>query len=103
MSEAPINSEVLMYRNDDSKELERAKVICHLSDENGNIIGDYNEKVNLNTIMYEVEFLDGTRAPYAANKIAQEIYSEVDFEGRQDLILDEIIDHEVDLSKAIKK
>ena len=82
MSEALINSEVLMYRNDDAEELERAKVICHLTDENGNIIGDYNEKVNLNTIMYEMEFLDGTRAPYAANKIDQEIYSEVDFEGR---------------------
>ena len=82
MSESLINSEVLMYRNNDSKELESAKVIRHLTDENGNIIGDYNEKVNLNTIMYEVEFPDGTRAPYAANKIAQEIYSEVNFEGR---------------------
>lgn len=71
MSEALINSEVLMYRNDDYKELERVKVICHLTDENGNIIGDYNEKVNMNTILYEVEFPYGTRAPYAANKIAQ--------------------------------
>ena len=53
--------------------------------------------------MYEIEFTDGTRAPYAANKIAQEIYSEVYFEGRRDIILDEIIDHEVDWSKAIKK
>ena len=60
-----------MYRNDDSKELERAKVIRHPTDENGNIIGYYNEKVNLNTIMYELEFSDDTQAPYDANKITR--------------------------------
>ena len=65
MSEDLINSEVLIYRNDDVQELERVKVIRHLTDENGNVISDYYDKVNLNTIMHEVEFPDGTQSPYA--------------------------------------
>ena len=39
----------------------KAKVVGHLTDENGDIIGHPNEDPNLNTVMYEVEFPDGTR------------------------------------------
>jgi hypothetical protein len=43
--------------------------------------------------MYNVEFEDGTLESYAANQIAEAIYAQVDEEGRQYLLIDEIIDH----------
>jgi hypothetical protein len=39
------------------------------------------------------EFEDGTLESYAANQIAEAIYSQVDSEGNQYLLLDEIVDH----------
>jgi hypothetical protein len=45
---------------------------------------------------------DGSIAEYAANVIAENLYSQVDSEGRQYLILNEIVDHSQDAS-AISK
>ena len=59
----------------------KAKVVGHLTDKNGDLIGCPNEDPRLNTIMYEVEFADGTQRPYAANNIAQETYSQVNADG----------------------
>ena len=53
--------------------------------------------------MYEVEFPDGQRAHYAANHIAEEIYSTVDADGRRDLIFEDVIDHRRDSKYAVKK
>ena len=78
-------------------------MIGHLTDENGDIIGQPNEDPNLNTVMYEVEFPDGTRQPIAANTIAQEIYSQVDADGRRDVVVEEIIDYCRDLKYAVPK
>ena len=46
----------------------------------------------LDTRRYEVK-IDGIRHKYAANAIAENLYSQVDSEGRQQLIFCEIIDH----------
>ncbi len=43
-----------------------------------------------------MQFLDGHIEEYAANAITENIYSQVDAEGLQHLILDEIIDHHKD-------
>ena len=69
---------------------------------NGNLIAQANKKTNLNTLMCEVAFSDGERAPYAANVIAQEIYSSVDPDGHQDLIIEEIVDSAQDSKYAVK-
>ena len=53
--------------------------------------------------MYEVEFPDGTRQPIAANTIAQEIYSQVDADGRRDVVVEEIIDYCRDPKYAVPK
>ena len=53
--------------------------------------------------MYEVEFPDGQRAPYAANQIAAEIYLQVDPDGHRDAIIEDIIDHYRDSKYAVKK
>jgi hypothetical protein len=47
----------------------------------------------LDTRIYEVQFPDGHMAEYTANVIAECIYSQVDDEGHQYLLLDEIIDY----------
>jgi hypothetical protein len=43
--------------------------------------------------VYEVEFEDGNVESYAANQIAEAIYAQVDSEGNQHLLIDEISDH----------
>lgn len=48
--------------------------------------------------MYQVEFADGNVKEYAANLIAEAIFSQVDDEGRDFRLFDEIIDHEKDAS-----
>ena len=49
-----------------------------------------------NTRAYLVEFKDGSVAEYTANIISENIYSQVDQEGRSFSILQEITDHKVD-------
>ena len=104
LTDALINAEVMLHQGEDnSGPLVKARVLKHLTDENGNFIGHTNELPHLNTLMYEVEFEDGQRAPYAANQIAAEIYSQVDDEGRRSLIINDIIDHRFDSKYAVPK
>ena len=104
LTDALINAEVLLHRREDEDgPLINARVVRKLIDENGNLIGHANKNINLNTIMYEVEFPDGERAPYAANVIAQEIYTSVDPDGRRDAIIDEIVDYDRNAKYAVKK
>ena len=53
--------------------------------------------------MYEVEFPDGQRIPYAANQIAAEIYAQVDTEGICNIMIDAIIDHNINTKHAVTK
>ena len=56
----------------------------------------------LNTRIYDVLFPDGSVRQYAANIIAENLYSQVDDEGFRYQLLDEIIDHKTD-EQAISK
>jgi hypothetical protein len=49
----------------------------------------------LQILVYQVEFPDGHTQECSANIVAQNWYSQLDDEGRQHLLLDEIIDFEV--------
>jgi len=51
----------------------------------GNPIGVRNNNPILDTREYEVEMPDGSTAAYAANVIAENLFSQVDSEGRQHL------------------
>ena len=53
--------------------------------------------------MYEVDFLDGEVRPYAANIIANTIWSQVDIEGQRYAIFESIIDHHIDSTIAVLK
>jgi hypothetical protein len=66
-------------------------------DADGDPIGKTNYNPLLDTHLYDVELSDGNIKEYAANVIAESIYSQVDDEGRHQLVLlDALVDHERD-------
>ncbi|MGH3053527.1 MAG: hypothetical protein ACRDL7_00940, partial [Gaiellaceae bacterium] len=68
-------------------------VIGRKRDVNGNPLGISHRNPILDSRVYNVQFPDGHVEEYAANVIAESLYSQVDDEGNQYLIMDEIIDH----------
>jgi hypothetical protein len=51
-------------------------------------------KTQIHTREYEFEFLDdSTMDMYSANRIAENLYSQVDAEGNQYQVISEIVDH----------
>jgi hypothetical protein len=88
-----INAEVLIPVGDS---LLTGKVIARKKDRDGNPVGRSNANPILDSRVLEVQFNDGVVKEFAANVIAEHIYSQVDNEGRRHLILDEIIDHRKD-------
>ena len=82
-------------------EILKAQVVGRRRDHNGNPIGRASSNPILDTREYVVEFEDGAQGFYAANLIAENMYSQVDDEGKEFKLMSEIIDHESDAS-AIK-
>ena len=104
LTDSLIKAEVLLHQAEaDDGPFGKARVICHVTDENGNIIGQAKKKRNLNTLLCEVELMDGEYVQYTANVIAQEIYSFVDPEGHHDIIIEEIVDYAKDSKYTVKK
>ena len=85
-----INAKVLLQA-DNSAAI--AKVMQRCVDDEGRVVGNYNDNPLLNSIMYECEFGDGTTSAYAANTIATNIYTESDADMHSNLLLNHIIDH----------
>lgn len=81
----------LMYERDGKKV--NGMVTGRAVDAQGKPIGAYNANPILNTAVYEVQFDDGSVREYAANAIAEAIYSQCDAEGWRYTLLDSIIDH----------
>jgi hypothetical protein len=75
-------------------------VIARKKDCNGNVVGKSHPNPVLDTRVMEVQFPDGNVQKFAANVIAEHLYSQVDDEGRRFRIVDEIIDHKMDGSAA---
>ena len=61
-------------------------------------IGRAHANPLFDTREYEVEFTDGTHEKYQANIIAENMYAQIDNEGNQFLLLQEIMDHRSDNS-----
>jgi hypothetical protein len=66
------------------------------------LVGLANRNPLLDTRIYEVEFPDGHSQEFAANVIAESLYSQVDEEGREFALLDEILEHSRDASAVSK-
>ena len=73
----------------------RGRVIKRAKGEDGNPIGTAHGNPLLDTRRYEVEF-NGIPHEYTANQIAENLFSQVDSEGRRQLIFKGIIDHRKD-------
>jgi hypothetical protein len=80
-----ISSEVKLPRN--GSEI-LGQVFARKCDCEGNPIGMANVNPILDTQVYQVMFPEGNVAEYSANVIAECLYSQVDDEGRQYLLLD---------------
>jgi hypothetical protein len=65
-------------------------------DANDNPVGRANNNPILDSMLYVIEFPDGESLEYAVNIIAESIYSQVDDEGRQQMRLNKIVDHQTD-------
>ena len=88
-----INAEVYLPQGE---QLKAAKVKSRSQDQDGKIKGQYNDNPYLNTLTYNVEFGDGEIREYAANVIAQNMYSQVDDQGYHHMTLDSIVDFATD-------
>ena len=94
-----MNAEVLLPQGED---VSLTKVIRRNVDSKGQVIGDNNDIPILNTILYNVQFLDGAVKPYSENLIAENILTQVDVDGYRNQILEGILDHSKD-NKAVQK
>ena len=73
-------------------ETKKVNIVGQSKYNNGNIIDKYDRNPMLNTMVYDVEFPDGTICKYRANVIADNMYSQVDYEGFLHSILSGILD-----------
>ena len=80
-----------------------ATVKRRVTDINGHMIGKTHPNPLLSTAEYEVELEDGTTDRYFANVIAENIYSQLDTEGQERVVLSEIVDHRKDKSAISKE
>lgn len=95
-----INCQVLLNRGGLSQ---HATIVKRSRDEDGLPVGKSNNNPILDTREYIARFNDGVEQSYAANIIAENLYSQVDDEGRHFTMLKEIIDHEADEKAMLRE
>ena len=78
------------------------KVIQQLVDDNGRIIGIFDNNPALNTLVYDVEFPESDVKQYASNVIAITISSQVDYDDHILKTLYGIVDYKRDDSAVSK-
>ena len=71
----------------------RGRVVKRLRGLDGEPIGRSPPNPLFDTREYEIEFTDGSKEKYQANVIAENMFAQVDYEGHQYLLLQEITDH----------
>ena len=80
-----------------------ATVKSRVTDLNGRATGNAHNNPLLDDREYEIELEDGTTDRIFANKIAENIYSQLDDEGREILKFRDIVDHRKDGSALTKE
>lgn len=76
--------------------LRAGKVKRRARDDEGEVFGSSNSNPILDTRVYEVEFPDGRTAAFAANVIAENMYTHCDPDGSQHLLLGALVDYRSD-------
>ena len=69
----------------------------------GTIAGEYDDNPILNSIIYNVEFRDGTIKEYSPNVITENMLAQVDSDGFTMTMVGDIIDHKKDAATAVSK
>ena len=87
-----IDAEVMLPK--DGQHMQTARAVGQARGSSGHSMGTYNQNPILNKQVYAVVFPDGSIAQYAANIIAENIYSQIDEERHQ--LMDCILDHRKD-------
>ena len=95
-----LNAEVLLHHEDDQVV---AKVVRRALGPDGKTNGVYDTNPFLNTLMYEIEFPDGTIKEYGANLIAENMVAQADEDGFTSPLMKCIIEYEKDPATAIPK
>ena len=95
-----IHSEVLLPHR---YKLQNANILRRSLDPTGRSVGCYHKNPILNTLVYDVEFLDGGVKEYSANVIAENLLSQVDDEGFSLIVFDGILEYIKDDSAIEKK
>ncbi len=90
VTDALINAEVMLPNGNN---MAIAQVVRRGIDNEGRLVGTFNNNPLLNTLLYECEFDDGTTRAYSANTIASNIFMESDVDGFLSSLLYEIVDH----------
>jgi hypothetical protein len=88
-----LTAELLLPRGGETV---RARVLKRTRDGDGIPIGRRNSNPILDSRQYQVEFPDGSLDTFTANVIAENLYSQVDSEGRPYQIFKAITDHRSD-------
>ena len=78
-----------------------AKVTKRRKDHDGCPIGTANSNPRLDSRSYIVEVMDGHQEALSANLIAEHMFSQIDEEGQRFQIIEEIVNHRVNRSKAL--
>ena len=84
-------------------ELTMGKVKCHALGPEGKVVGQYDDNPFLNSMTYEVKFVDGQVWEYSAIVIAQNMLTRVDSEGFSTSLMEGIVDCCKDESVAVTK
>jgi transposase InsO family protein len=85
-----ITAQVLLPKGE---EFRVGTVIKRKVDDNGQPLGISHDNPILDTRTYDVQFADGDVLEYAANVIAENLYSTVDHDGNRHVTMDSIVDH----------
>ena len=98
-----VNKEVAIQRGAGVEDdVQYGRVTKRMRDANGIPIGKASDNPRIDTREYEVEFQDGHLESLSANLIAQNLYSQIDDEGKRHILLDDIVDHRKDRT-AVEK
>ena len=95
MTDLIINAEVLLPQG---KGTHMAKVVKQALDKEDQMIGSWNENPILSTLVYDVEFPDGTTKIYAANVIAENLSTSCGLDGDSTTTMASILNHKRDRS-----
>ena len=78
------------------------KVLFQAIYEKGKFFGNHNKNPLLNTLVYDVQFQDGTVKRYGSSTIAENILSQCDLDGLCTNAMEAILDYKRDGSAITK-